>query len=77
MPRDATARAVLAEQRLADLKTLLDDMRGQRDDMRADRDRWRDQANAWREQAQASQKRLTDQRAREPQSLWRWLRSTG
>jgi hypothetical protein len=47
--------------------------------MKADRDRWRDQADAWREQAQASRKQLTDQRAsaREPQSLWRWLRSTG
>ena len=44
-------------------------MRGQRDDMRADRDHWR-------EQSQASQKQLTDQRAREPQSLWRWLRTT-
>jgi hypothetical protein len=77
MPRDATARAVQAEQRRADLKAMLDDMRRQRDDMKADRDRWRDQADAWREQAQASQKQLTDQRAREPQSLWRWLRSTG
>jgi hypothetical protein len=56
--------AALAEQRLADLKAMLDDMRRQRDDMKADRDRWRDQADAWREEAQASQKQLADQRAR-------------
>jgi hypothetical protein len=61
-------RAAQAEQGLSDLKAMLADMK-------ADRDRWRDEAAAWREQAQASQKQLTDQR--EPQSWWRWLRSTG
>jgi uncharacterized NAD(P)/FAD-binding protein YdhS len=66
----AHERAAQAEQGLSELKAMLADMK-------ADRDRWRDQADAWRDQAQASQKQLTDQREREPQSWWRWLRSTG
>ena len=65
-----SASVAQAEQGLSDLKAMLADMK-------ADRDRWRDEAATWREQAQASQKQLTDQREREPQSWWRWLRSTG
>lgn len=56
-------RAELAEQRLADLKTALEEMRGQRDDMRAERDRWR-------AQAERVGGLLTDQRP--PRRRW-WL----
>ena len=66
---EANARASLLEQRIRDLKTILDDMRAQRDDLREQRD-------AWQRQAEASQRALTDQRERTeaPQSWWRWLR---
>ena len=69
MPGDATARAALAEQRLADLKTLLDDMRGQRDDMKGERDHWREQAQRL---ALPASKPIE-----KPTTLWRWLRTTG
>jgi hypothetical protein len=57
-------RAELAEQRLAELKFMLDEMRAQRDDVVQDRDRWR---------AQAERLAL---RAPEPekQTWWRWPR---
>ena len=45
-------RAELAEQRLADLQTMLDDMAAQRD--------------AWQHQAQATQRLLADATARRP-----------
>ena len=67
---ELSARAVLAEQRLGDIRELLTQAR-------QDIERWRDQADAWREQASTSQRQLTDQREREPVSLWRWLRPTG
>jgi hypothetical protein len=67
---EANARASLAEQRLSELKVMLDDMR-------QDRDRWVAESVAWRSQAEASQRLLTDQRERQPQSWWQWLRSTG
>ena len=41
---EANARASLFEQRISDLRNILDDMRGQRDDMRGERDHWREQA---------------------------------
>ncbi len=46
------AEAELAEQRLADLQTMLDDMAAQRD--------------AWQHQAQATQRLLADATARRP-----------
>ena len=64
---ELSARAVLAEQRLGDIRELLTQAR-------QDIERWRDQADAWREQASTSQRQLTDQREREPVSLWRWFR---
>jgi hypothetical protein len=69
---EANACASLLEQRINDLRTILDDMRGQQDDFREQRD-------AWQCQAEASQRVLTDQRekAADRQSWWRWLRSTG
>ena len=67
---ELSARAVLAEQRLGDIRELLTQAR-------QDIERWRDQADAWREQASTSQRQLTDQREREPVSLWRWFRPTG
>jgi hypothetical protein len=70
---EANARvSLLVEQRINDLRTILDDMRVQRDDFREQRD-------AWQRQAEASQRALTDQRekAADRQSLWRWLRNTG
>ena len=67
---EANARASLLEQRIGDLRTILDDMRGQRDDFREQRD-------AWQRQAEASQRALTDQREITAQSWWQWLRSTG
>ena len=69
---EANARASLLEQRIGDLRTILDDMRGQRDDFREQRD-------AWQRQAEASQRALTDQREKSAarQSWWAWLRSTG
>jgi hypothetical protein len=64
-------RASLLEQRIGDLKAMLDEMRTQRDDMRGQRD-------AWQRQAETSQRALTDQREKHtPQSWWQWLRSTG
>ena len=69
---EANAHASLLEQRISDLRTILDEMRGQRDD-------FRDQRDAWQRQAEASQRALTDQRekASTAQSWWGWLRSTG
>jgi hypothetical protein len=67
-------RASLLEQRIGDLKTMLDDMRIQRDDMRGQRD-------AWQRQAETSQRALTDQREKaatpSKQRWWDWLRATG
>jgi hypothetical protein len=67
---EANARVSLAEQRLSELKVMLDDMR-------QDRDRWVAESVAWRSQAEASQRLLTDQRERQAVGWWRWLRSTG
>jgi hypothetical protein len=59
---EVTARLALAEQRLADLKAMLEEMRTERD--------------AWREQAQRlSLPKPTE--ASSTTSRWRWLRSTG
>jgi hypothetical protein len=40
----AVPEHALTEERLGELRALLDDMRGQRADMKADRDHWREQA---------------------------------
>ena len=66
---EAHARAALAEARLSDFKSMLDDIREQRD-------RWQQQAERLAALA------ITDQRKErspaQPQSWWRWLRtSTG
>jgi hypothetical protein len=58
----AHQRAALAEERLSDLKAVLEDMR-------ADRDAWRDQA-----QRLALPKPDPEPA---PMTWWRWLRSTG
>jgi len=61
-------RASLLEQRIIELRGMLDDMRGQRDDMRGQRD-------AWQRQAETSQRALTDQREKAiPRPRWGWLR---
>jgi hypothetical protein len=66
---EANARASVAEQRLSDLKAMLD---------RAHQEchRWRDEASAWRDHAQrlALPKPVPE---RQLQSWWAWLRSTG
>jgi hypothetical protein len=80
---DLRARAELAEARLADLKTMLDDMRHQRD-------RWETVATRLSLSAPkpeekpaatpASLPALADPGAPEPSRLrraWRWLRATG
>ena len=69
---EANARACLLEQRIGDLRAMLDGMRGQRDEFRGQRD-------AWQRQAEASQRVLSDQRKETAarQSWWGWLRSTG
>jgi hypothetical protein len=58
----AQQRAAQAEEKLSELKALLEDLR-------CDRDAWRDQA-----QRLALPKAAADAK---PMSLWRWLRSTG
>jgi hypothetical protein len=68
---EATLRAALAEQRLSDLKALLEDMRGGVEEMKRDRDEWRTQAQALR---LALPKPEPNPAA---VSWWRWLRSTG
>jgi hypothetical protein len=73
---DANVGAALAEQRLSDLKAMLDEVRQQRDDLRADRD-------AWRNASQPAQRLLgavpMAPASVEPAAMswWRWLRSTG
>jgi hypothetical protein len=71
LPRDAAVeaaafataqqRAALAEERLSELKAMLEDLR-------CDRDAWRDQAQ------RLALPKVPDSK---PMSLWRWLRSTG
>jgi septal ring factor EnvC (AmiA/AmiB activator) len=58
---ETRARASLAEQRVADLTTMLDDIREQRD--------------RWQAQADRLSSALTDQRRKAPR-WWRWRRST-
>jgi hypothetical protein len=59
------------------MRRISDELKVMLDDMRQDRDRWVAESVAWRSQAEASQRLLTDQRERQPQSWWQWLRSTG
>ena len=75
---EANARASLFEQRISDLRNILDDMRGQRDDMRGERDHWREQAQRLaladqRERTAAA----TPQAKPEPQRWPWWRRMTG
>jgi chromosome segregation ATPase len=58
---ETRARASLAEQRIADLRAMLDDMREQRD--------------RWQAQADQLSSALTDQRKEAPR-WWRWMHST-
>jgi hypothetical protein len=52
-----THQLAQVEQRLSELKAVLEDMR-------AERDRWQAEVAAWR---------LTDQRERHPVSWWQWV----
>jgi len=84
MPRDATGdaavlamahqRAALAEERLAELKTLLADMQ-------RDRDAWRDQAQRLvLPKPEPEPKPMTSETPPEASRLrraWRWMRATG
>jgi len=66
---EPTVRAALAEERLCDLKAMLEDMRGGVEELKRDRDEWRTQAQALR-------LALPKPEAK-PQTWWQWLRSTG
>jgi hypothetical protein len=68
---EATVRAALAEERVSDLKAMLEEMRGGVEDLKRDRDEWRTQAQALRlalPKPEAKAARL---------SWWQWLRSAG
>ena len=69
VPAEATVRAALAEQRLSDLKAMLEEMRGGVEDLKRDRDEWRTQAQALRLALPKPEPK--------PQTWWQWLRSTG
>ena len=69
MLAEATVRAALAEQRLSDLKAMLEEMRGGVEDLKRDRDEWRTQAQVLRLALPKPEPK--------PQTWWKWLRSTG
>jgi hypothetical protein len=66
---EATLRAALAEERLLDLKAMLEEMRGGAEELKRDRDEWRTQAQALRLALPKPEPK--------PQTWWQWLRSTG
>jgi hypothetical protein len=77
------ARAELAEQRLGDLKAMLEDMRRQRDDAERQRDKWETVATRLSlsapkpdEQPTATPTQPAEQPSRFRRS-WRWMRATG
>ncbi len=68
---DVTAlvhRAELAEQRLADLKVMLEEMKAQRDDVLRDRDHWRGQAE------RLALRLPEPERKPQKMSPWSWMR---
>jgi hypothetical protein len=77
------ARAELAEQRLGDLKAMLDDMRRQRDDAERQRDKWETVAT----RLSLSAPKPDEKPAATPipdappagrlRRAWRWMRATG
>ena len=80
---DLRARAELAEQRLGDLKAMLEDMRRQRDDAERQRDKWETVATRLSlsapkpdEQPTATPTQPAEQPSRFRRS-WRWMRATG
>jgi hypothetical protein len=80
---DLRARAELAEQRLGDLKAMLEDMRRQRDDAERQRDKWETVATRLSLSAPKPDEQPTatpTQPAAQPSRLrraWRWMRATG
>jgi hypothetical protein len=67
---DVTAlvhRAELAEQRLADLKVMLEEMKSQRDDVLRDRDHWRTQAE------RLALRGLEPEKKPEKMTPWSWM----
>jgi hypothetical protein len=81
---DLRARAEMAEQRLGDLKAMLDDMRRQRDDAERQRDKWETVATRLSLSAPKPDQQpaaTPTQPAAEPVSrlhrAWRWMRATG
>jgi excisionase family DNA binding protein len=85
------ARADLAEQRLGDLKAMLEDMRRQRDDLERQRDKWETVATRLSlsgpkpdEQPTATPASQPEPKPTEPdpelsrlRRAWRWMRATG
>ena len=77
------ARAELAEQRLGDLKAMLEDMRRQRDDAERQRDKWETVATRLSLSAPKPDEQPTatpTQSAEQPSRFrraWRWMRATG
>jgi helix-turn-helix protein len=80
---DLRARAELAEQRLGDLKAMLEDMRRQRDDAERQRDKWETVATRLSLSAPKPDEQPTatpTQSAEQPSRFrraWRWMRATG
>jgi hypothetical protein len=70
---ETNARAALAEQRLSDLKSMLDNMRGVIEDLKRDRDEWRTQAQTLRLALPKPEPAFSPA----PITWWRWLRTTG
>src|SRR5262249_6276063 len=79
------ARAELAEQRLGDLKAMLDDMRRQRDDAEGQRDKWETVATRLSLSAPKPDEKPVATPAPQPgppqlsrlRRAWRWMRATG
>jgi hypothetical protein len=72
------ARAELAEQRLGDLKAMLEDMRRQRDDAERQRDKWETVATRLSLPAPKPEKpAATPAPAGRLRRAWRWMRPTG
>ena len=73
------ARAELAEQRLGDLKAMLEDMRRQRDDAERQRDKWETVATRLSLPAPKPDEKpaATPALAGRLRRAWRWMRATG
>ena len=71
MLAEATVRAALAEERLSDLKAMLEEMRGGIEELKRDRDEWRTQAQTLRLALPKPEAKPA------PMPWWQWLRSTG